>query len=88
MMTDEAAKTMIERLKHLQEKKIPFPCPRCGHDRMDSQNPVRNALSRYADVYICDECGTEEAMADFGGMKPLPFSQWSMAISFDEEGVT
>lgn len=39
-------------------------CPRCGRNTMDT-NLYRNALSRRADVYICSECGTAEAMADF-----------------------
>lgn len=77
------AKKLVESLKELQEQGVKFPCPRCGHDRMDV-NPIRNSLSRYAYVYICNECGTEEAMMDFTGMEPLPFEKWGMALGFNE----
>ena len=40
------------------------------------ERTVTNALSRHAEVYICDQCGTEEAVLDYLG-KPLPLSQWS-----------
>lgn len=45
-------------------------CPRCGGN-MDSHN----AVSRYADIYICSDCGTEEALLDLAG-KPLRASKW------------
>ena len=79
--TIDEARFLIESLMPMQEQKMHFPCPRCGRDNMD-ENPVRNALSRYANVYICDECGTDEAMRDFAGLDPLPLNEWSMAISF------
>ena len=54
-----------------------FPCPRCGRYRMDS-DPVRNALSRHATIYVCDECGTDEAIRDFAGIC-LPLKEWAIA---------
>jgi predicted RNA-binding Zn-ribbon protein involved in translation (DUF1610 family) len=54
-------------------------CPRCGRDAMDP-SIHRNALSRYADVHVCDDCGTAEAMLDL--MKnPLPPTQWACVRS-------
>lgn len=81
-----AAKGLIESLKEIQESGFifEFPCPRCGHTKMCAP-PVRNAISRYADVYICSDCGMDEAMMDFAGMPPLPFTQWGMALGFAEE---
>ena len=35
-----------------------------------------NALSRHADVYICDACGTEEALLKFMS-NPLPMHEWA-----------
>lgn len=35
-----------------------------------------NALSRHADVYICDQCGTDEAIRDLT-KQTIPLSQWS-----------
>lgn len=72
------AKARIESLMSRQKRGEALPCPRCGQDRMN-ENPVRNALSRRASVYICDECGTDEALRDMAGMPPLPFGEWSMA---------
>ena len=35
-----------------------------------------NALSRHADIYVCDACGTEEALLKFMG-NPLPLREWA-----------
>lgn len=40
-----------------------MPCPRCGQHLMD-KDMAENALSRYADIYICSDCGREEAMLE------------------------
>ena len=78
--TIDEAKALIESLMPMQKNGERFPCPRCGQNRMD-ENPVRNALSRHADVYICDACGMDEALRDMIG-SPLPLNEWSMATSF------
>lgn len=87
MRTIEEAKEMLEELGRMQAEgtAVGLPCPRCGHDRMDTK-PVRNALSRRAKVYICDQCGTEEALLDMAGKEPLPLNQWGMIRGFDENG--
>lgn len=86
---EDRAKAMIESLTTLQEHPSTdgylFPCPRCGHDRMD-RNPVRNALSRRANVYICNTCGREEAIMDMKGIPPLPFSEWAMPMGLANDG--
>ena len=41
-----------------------------------NRNVLRNALSRHADIHICDECGSAEAMLDFM-QNPLPLDQWA-----------
>ena len=79
--TIDEAKELIESLMPMQERGERFPCPRCGYNRMN-ENPVRNALSRRARVYICDECGMDEALRDMTHTEPLPLNEWSMAISF------
>ena len=80
LKTIDEAKTLIESLMPMQKRGERFPCPRCGYNRMN-ENPIRNAMSRHANVYICDECGTDEALRDIIG-SPLPLTEWSMAISF------
>ena len=64
-------------LKARQESGEHMPCPRCGRDTMKPRLQT-NALSRHAkDIYICDECGTSEAMLDFMN-NPLPVSSWAV----------
>lgn len=44
-------------------------CPRCGLDRMKPEL-YTNALSREAgeaEIMVCDQCGTEEAMIEHDG---------------------
>lgn len=87
MRTIEQAKELVESLRPLQEEPADgyiFPCPRCGYSRMDKK-PVRNALSRYADVYICNPCGMDEALRHIAGRPPLPLNEWGMVIGFDEK---
>lgn len=43
-------------------------CPRCGEFKL--KNPIHtNALSRRGNFYVCDDCGTLEAVEDFTGKK-------------------
>lgn len=51
-----------------QQKKMRIPCPRCGQASMD-ENLCMNTLSRRVDVYICNDCGTDEAIEDLLGCK-------------------
>lgn len=70
---------VIEKFKdaqlHAKDLKFARICPRCGNYAMD-EDPVRNAYSRYADVYICDKCGMDEAIRDWN-QEPLLLSDWS-----------
>ena len=58
-----------------QKESNPKTCPRCGDNHMSS-NVLRNAMSRYAEVYICDACGTDEAIKAYS-RRELPFEQWA-----------
>ena len=42
-------------------------------------DPVRNALSRRLNVYICDECGMMEALEDMLDAIKAPLSAWAIA---------
>ena len=78
MFTEIRAKELIERFS----KKQPgghFACPRCGKMAMDGESVTRNALSRRAMVYICDSCGTEEAIEDMGALPKLTLRGWAIA---------
>lgn len=48
-------------------------CPRCGKEL---EGFARHALSRRANVIVCDECGTEEALEDFGINEQKPITAW------------
>lgn len=62
-------------LKARQDADTPMRCPRCGADAM--KHPLAtNALSRHADLYICDSCGTAEALLDFMG-QTYSLHQWN-----------
>ena len=69
--TEEEAKIT---LKHIDQHPDGF-CPRCG--AMMEGVPIRYALSRRANVMICDRCGREEAFEDAGLTDTiLPLMQW------------
>lgn len=62
-------------LRAAQDADTPMRCPRCGADTM--KHPMHtNALNRHQDLYICDSCGTDEALLDFMA-QTYPLYQWS-----------
>lgn len=73
-MNEHVHKRLLD-LKARQLAGEHLPCPRCGRDTMKVKLHT-NALSRHADMYICDECGTAEAMLDFMN-NPLPLLLWA-----------
>lgn len=71
-----AAKAKIDAFAKVQRDGTHF-CPRCG--KMSVKDSLHtNALSRHADVMICDACGTDEALRD-SAKKPLPLKDWAIA---------
>ena len=53
-----------ERLADLKARQLAgeyMACPRCGSKSMKERIHT-NALSRHADIFICDQCGTDEAL--------------------------
>lgn len=74
-------KQLIERLKAVQSDGEVHPCPRCGLRVAH----MRTALSRLADVYICDQCGQDEALrAAAGPDYELQLSDWNYAAAIKE----
>ena len=68
----------VERLRLFgisQRVKNTKKCPRCGDMHM-SANVLHNALSKYAEVYICDACGADEAIRAYS-KKILPMEKWA-----------
>lgn len=78
------SKEILERKWQEDRKKLESGeecyCLRCGNI-LDEQL-IQNAMSRHADIYICDECGMDEAVRDWDG-SPLPFFKWS---GYPQEG--
>lgn len=48
-------------------------CLRCGKEL--APDLLHNKLSRYLQIYICRDCGNDEAVRCYQG-SPLPFEQW------------
>ena len=70
----EKMKNRLADLKARQEAGEHMRCPRCGADTM--KEPVHtNALSRISDIYICDACGSAEAMLAFMKQQ-YPLTSW------------
>lgn len=58
-----------------------YPCPRCGCNAMDKENVRKNALSRRANIYVCDACGGQEAIEDMNGKIIKPLETWFITVS-------
>ncbi len=54
---------IIRNWSKAQDAGCILPCPRCGKIAMNEHIEL-NALSRKADIYICDECGQWESVED------------------------
>ena len=72
---NERIQQRLADLKAWQQAGKYTSCPRCGRKNMKDKLHS-NALSRYADIYICDQCGMDEAMLDFMH-NPLPLEDWA-----------
>ena len=78
-MNENEVKALIERFAKKQQGGH-FACPRGGKMSMDTESVTRNALSRRATVYICDACGTQEAIEDMMGSRD-PLTAWAIAAA-------
>lgn len=58
-------------------------CPRCG--QWMSGKTTTHALSRYANIMVCDACGMAEALEKAGLAKALPLMKWA-CIKGPQEG--
>ena len=64
-------------------EETPLACLRCGTPL--NRRLALNAKSRQADVYVCSECGSDEALRDAFG-EPLPLLEWH-AVSSGRTGM-
>ena len=84
-MTEEQAKALIERFAEKQQGGH-FACPRWGRMTMDAESVTRNALSRRSTVYVCDACGTQEALEDMMDSR-TPLTDWAIAAAPESWGI-
>ena len=69
------AKAKVDAFAKVQTDGVHF-CPRCG--RMSVKDRLHtNALSRHANVYICNACGMDEALRDWK-KQVLPLKDWAI----------
>lgn len=74
-MDCENMKKHIATYRMLQEiPALDMPCPRCGKNKLKS-DMIQNCLSRHEDIYICNECGQDEAGFDMAGLA-IPLEKW------------
>ena len=71
--TEAEAKTTLDWYGKYQPE-ADSRCPRCG-ERMPGPKG-RHAISRWADITVCDQCGTIEALEKAGLTKTLPMMEW------------
>ena len=74
-MTEKIRKPLLD-LKAAQDANTPMNWPRCGADAMKLPMAT-NALSRVADLYICDSCGNTEGLLAFM-RHSHPLHRWSV----------
>ena len=63
MIQKPTLEMILDQWKEAQQADAMIPCPRCGNYTMKGRITT-NALSRRADIYICDLCGMQEAIDD------------------------
>lgn len=87
IMTEQKKKEYIALIKQAQLAENPMKlihrCPRCGGHM--AENVLHNALSRHEDVYICDNCGTEETVRDWKHL-PLHIDEWFVFSCMEKGG--
>ena len=71
-----AAKKAVDAFARTQADGMHI-CPRCGRQTIKNRLSA-NALSRCADVYICDACGMDEAIREAAN-NTLPLKDWAIA---------
>lgn len=75
--TEASCKHILESLGEVHRVGQIGACPRCGYRPMN-QKIALNALSRHADVYICEACGMEEAMIAASRQPAIPLKDWAL----------
>ena len=51
-------------------------CPRCGEKAQPGNRLL--ALSRRADIHVCELCGMQESLVDAGFLERKPLTDWAI----------
>ncbi|MCD8098035.1 MAG: DUF4314 domain-containing protein [Lachnospiraceae bacterium] len=76
--SETEAKETLECLGKSQHSglRLATRCPRCGVEITEDNRLL--AVSRFAHILICENCGTEEALISISGLKPMPLLEWAV----------
>ena len=75
--TEEEAKVTLDWYgKHQPDEDA--RCPRCGNIMYGTR--LRHAISRYADITVCDSCGVAEALECAGLIEKTPLMKWCACV--------
>mgnify|MGYP002621187589 CR=1 FL=1 len=80
--TEEEAKTSLNHLGQHQEDQDAI-CPRCG--ALMPGKTTRHAMSRYAQIYVCDTCGNLEAVEVAGLAPKKELMEWDVFVGGTKE---
>ena len=72
--SESEIRTSLEHLEKGENKAR--ACPRCG--AKESQENRLLALSRRADITVCEQCGMVEALEDAGMLEHMPLKEWAV----------
>ncbi len=71
--TEDEAKVTLDHYGARQPEED-ARCPRCGEIMWGPK--ARHAMSRYAQIIVCDRCGMEEALEKAGMIETKPLMKW------------
>lgn len=76
MKLDQQQEKILADLLQQQGAGVFTHCPRCGELLAKGTRAKELCLSRRADVYVCQACGTIEAVEDAGIIQKVNIENW------------
>lgn len=77
--------SFVDAIASAQKRGDTSVCPRCGKKAPQCASPMIGARSRRADIFVCSECGLDEALEDYHGCDKIQLSEWAL-FSEDYDG--
>ena len=87
MINENDAQSIVKEFADAQRSGYIAMCPRCGRPVMERHynSTTFGCLSRQADVYICSDCGEEEAIEAYFHLNMLPLQKWVLFDNTENE---